>query len=97
MNRCPECGSIDVHRSKPRSLTEWIKKTLGMCRPYRCRTCGWRGLGPKSARSRPTPAWAGIEEHPDLAALDKSHGAGRSRRKQAGAEDPKPQTPPDQQ
>ena len=97
MNRCPECDSIDVHRSKPKSLAEWIKKTLGISRPFRCRTCGWRGLGPTSARSRPSQAWAGIEEHPDLAALDKYHGAGRSRRQLAVAEDPKPQTTPDKQ
>jgi predicted RNA-binding Zn-ribbon protein involved in translation (DUF1610 family) len=51
MHECPRCESKDIHRSRAKSKWEhWRKEVTGK-RPYRCKTCGWRGwgvdLGPK--------------------------------------------------
>ena len=50
MHSCPRCASGKVHRSRPRSRWEILRKSLTLKRVFRCHACGWRGwavdLGP---------------------------------------------------
>jgi UDP-GlcNAc:undecaprenyl-phosphate GlcNAc-1-phosphate transferase len=41
--RCPTCGSIHLHRSHVRKITERVRKRLTDKRLFRCDECGWRG------------------------------------------------------
>ncbi len=73
---CPMCGSSDVHRSRTRSRSEDVRKSLSLKRPYRCHACSWRGwLVPmdhdhEAAGGFPVPADAVLDATPDLEALD---------------------------
>jgi FlaA1/EpsC-like NDP-sugar epimerase len=40
---CRRCESGIVHRSRAKSVTDRIRKTLTAKRPYRCDACHWRG------------------------------------------------------
>ena len=40
--KCPKCGSVEVRRSRRRSVGEGAARILGI-RPYRCTSCYWRG------------------------------------------------------
>ena len=45
MQKCPKCGSDNIHRSRAKTTWEnWRKETTGK-RPYRCHACSWRGWG----------------------------------------------------
>ena len=41
--RCPGCGSIHLHRSHVRKISERVRKRLTDKRLFRCDECGWRG------------------------------------------------------
>ena len=43
---CPACRSVDLHRSRSRSLYERIRRRLTAHRLFRCDSCGWRGWLP---------------------------------------------------
>ena len=43
MSHCPKCNSKDVRRSQTRSRWERWRKEITGKRPYRCRSCNWRG------------------------------------------------------
>lgn len=44
-DKCPSCGEYGtLHRSRPRGVKEELIKTLTFFKPFRCRTCGWRGF-----------------------------------------------------
>ena len=43
MSHCPKCNSKDLRRSQTRSRWEQWRKAVTGKRPYRCRTCQWRG------------------------------------------------------
>jgi UDP-GlcNAc:undecaprenyl-phosphate/decaprenyl-phosphate GlcNAc-1-phosphate transferase len=40
---CPKCGSLALHRSHVRKMTERLRKRLTEKRLFRCEGCGWRG------------------------------------------------------
>ena len=42
MHQCPKCKSRDLHRSRAKLWEAWRRAVTGR-RPFRCRTCGWRG------------------------------------------------------
>jgi hypothetical protein len=48
--RCPTCGSGQLHRSHVRKVSERLRKRLTDKRLFRCEGCGWRG-------------WNGIVDH----------------------------------
>jgi len=41
--KCPQCGSDDVHHSRPRSWAEQLRGRLTGRTPFRCHACDWRG------------------------------------------------------
>ncbi len=41
--RCPTCGSMHLHRSHVKKLSERVRKRLTEKRLFRCEDCGWRG------------------------------------------------------
>jgi len=41
--RCPSCGSFQMHRSHGRKIGERLRKHLTDKRLFRCEACGWRG------------------------------------------------------
>ena len=41
--RCPGCGSMRLHRSHVRKISERVRKRLTDKRLFRCEECGWRG------------------------------------------------------
>ena len=43
--RCPMCGSMDVLRSKRRTLVEFLILPLLLLRPFRCQKCSARHFG----------------------------------------------------
>jgi predicted RNA-binding Zn-ribbon protein involved in translation (DUF1610 family) len=45
MQKCPKCGSEEVHRSRAKTRWETWRKEITGKRPYRCHKCGWRGWG----------------------------------------------------
>ncbi len=45
MDKCPSCGSPDIHRSRSTTAAERLKKRFTDERLHRCRACGWRGWG----------------------------------------------------
>jgi hypothetical protein len=40
---CPRCQSSRVHRSRPRSLVERVRKRMRADRLFKCPDCSWRG------------------------------------------------------
>jgi hypothetical protein len=68
--KCPRCASANIHRSRPRSWAERVKKDWTYRRPYRCRDCNWRGwLVPLDHIPVEVPADAGAETV-DLTSID---------------------------
>ena len=45
---CPECKSKSLRRSRTRNRWERWRKQITDKRPYRCRSCQWRGWLPAS-------------------------------------------------
>ena len=45
MLKCPKCASTDVILSRTRGRWEVWRRQITHKRPYRCRTCSWRGWG----------------------------------------------------
>ena len=45
MRKCPKCQSDNIHRSRPRTIWEWLRKKITHKRSYRCHACEWRGWG----------------------------------------------------
>ena len=43
MGHCPKCRSENLVRSRCKTRWERWRKQITGKRPYRCRTCGWRG------------------------------------------------------
>jgi hypothetical protein len=56
---CPKCGSLDVHRSRRRTVGEKLLSLVGV-RPYRCFQCdarftGWifaKSMAPDASKRR---------------------------------------------
>jgi hypothetical protein len=69
---CPRCRSSRVHRSRPRSLLERVRKRRRSGRLFKCQDCHWRGW------LVPLEFAAGTTSVPsiDLAALDQLVEAG---------------------
>ena len=70
MMKCPKCGSLDVHRSRHRTLLENWRKAITGKRPFRCRACGTRAWdvdrGPRfSERDAEIAARAMAPDEPD--------------------------------
>jgi DNA-directed RNA polymerase subunit RPC12/RpoP len=49
---CRNCGEL-VHRSRPQNLRESFLREITPYKPYRCNTCGWRGLLATRGSARP--------------------------------------------
>lgn len=62
---CPSCGSQEVHRSRPRTVSEKIRKVLSEKRLHRCHSCGWRDWRPAIDRT-----WALESEKRNFVASD---------------------------
>jgi FlaA1/EpsC-like NDP-sugar epimerase len=66
---CPQCRSMRLHRSRSRTLSERLRRSLSTRRLYRCDECNWRGwlipLEFGEAAAAPAPA-------PDMAVLDSA-------------------------
>jgi hypothetical protein len=45
MRVCRRCKSEGIHASRTRSRWEKWRKAITGKRPFRCRSCGWRGWG----------------------------------------------------
>ena len=54
VRRCPNCNSFEVHRSKRRSVFEWVVLPLLLLRPFRCQDCDRRHYGFAFSRSSST-------------------------------------------
>jgi hypothetical protein len=83
MRECPKCHSLEMHRSRARSLRDRFLVWLRGANPYRCRSCGYRGWG-GVGRSRPISTdWVPANHPPDLqqvdAALDRFREAEKPR------------------
>jgi len=46
VHHCPKCNSTKLRRSPTRNRWERWRKEITGKRPYRCRTCQWRGWKP---------------------------------------------------
>jgi len=98
VNKCPKCASLDIHRSRHRSLLERLRKFLTGKRPYRCRACGTRiwdvDRGPHfSARDIEIAASAIAPEPPDLDGVIIDEGSGRSKIDLTQLDLPEPRKP----
>ena len=51
---CPECGEMQVRRSRRRTLADYFLSLAGM-RPYRCRECSHRFHARNHTRERKPP------------------------------------------
>jgi FlaA1/EpsC-like NDP-sugar epimerase len=69
--KCPACGSDNVHRSRAKSRIEEARKSISHKRLYRCGVCNWRGWLVPIARRTPGPA-TDAAPAVDLAAIDES-------------------------
>lgn len=45
MKHCPHCQSTNVRHSRAKSLWEKWRQRILFKRPFRCRSCNWRGWG----------------------------------------------------
>lgn len=67
MQNCPDCDSVNVHRSRVRSRWEALRRALTGSRPYRCHACGLRlwasDLGPGPGEFRSDAASSSAIEH----------------------------------
>jgi hypothetical protein len=71
MERCPECGSPRVFRSKTRSAFERLRRRFTVKRPYRCHECNWRGWALDGTQSvSPSDVPDAPSAPPDLGAID---------------------------
>lgn len=89
MRECPKCHSLEMHRSRPRSLRERFLIWLRGSNPHRCRACGYRGWG-GIGRSEPINTdWVPANRPPDLQRID----AALDRFADADAAAPRPALP----
>jgi hypothetical protein len=70
MDKCPACGSTDVHRSRTLNAGERLKKKFTEERPHRCHACGWRGWGEVRAAAADQAGKAADERLSAAAELD---------------------------
>jgi hypothetical protein len=40
--RCPDCGSLQTHRSRKRGIVEYVLSAIIFVRPFRCEECDAR-------------------------------------------------------
>lgn len=57
VRQCPICHDVEVRRSRAVGTMERIRQWLGRARLYRCRSCGWRGWGPRHWAGLHGPGW----------------------------------------
>jgi hypothetical protein len=50
---CERCGSIDIVRSRSRSVLDRIVRLISGRKPFRCRRCGWTARRNWDENNRP--------------------------------------------
>lgn len=79
MDKCPQCGSNRVHRSRTRSFAEKVRRQFSMKRLHRCHACGWRGWAIETVKpADQRDVRVSDAPPPDLHAIEKALAAAPS-------------------